>query len=213
MPAELNAKNAWVFRIVHVKNVPWILDNGLHCRNSPTTDPNFVQIGNASLISGRHQRTIKGPYNGTLSDYVPFYFTPLSPMFYNIKTGWNGIQQRGNQEIAILVASLHDLKKAAYPFVFTDRHAYLQTAQVFDDLKELDKIDWTTLQRRDFKRDPEHPEKVERYEAEALMHKHLPVGALLQIACCDAASATALEKELAARKLTLQITTKPGWYF
>src|SRR5579863_5248145 len=180
MPAELNATNAWAFRIVHVRNVPWILDNGLHCRNSAKSDPNFVQIGNASLINGRHQRTIKGPYDGTLSDYVPFYFTPLSPMFLNIKTGWHGIQQRSNQEIAILVASLHDLKKAGHPFVFTDRHAYLQAAQVFDDLKDLSKIDWNILQCRDFKRDPENPEKVERYEAEALMHKHLPFDALCE---------------------------------
>jgi hypothetical protein len=144
---------------VHIANVPWILDNGLHCRNSAAADPNFVQIGNAGLIQGRHSRIIKGPHNGTLSDYVPFYFTPLSPMFYNIKTGWQGIVQRSNQEIAILVASLHDVKKAGHPFVFTDRHAYLQTAQVFDDLKDLDKIDWTILQRRDFKRDPENPKR------------------------------------------------------
>jgi ssDNA thymidine ADP-ribosyltransferase, DarT len=69
------------------------LDNGVHCRNSTTKDPKFVQIGNADLIIKRHSKVASGPYGGTLSDYVPFYFTPLSPMFYNIKTGWNGITQ------------------------------------------------------------------------------------------------------------------------
>jgi len=213
MPAELNAQNAWVFRIVHISNVPWILDNGLHCRNSNRRDPNFVQIGNAGLIDRRQYRIINGPYKGALSDYVPFYFTPLSPMFYNIKTGWGGIQQRKNEEIAILVACLHDIKKAGHPFVFTDRHAYLQTAQVFDDLAHLDKIDWIILQRRDFKRDPENPEKVERYEAEALMHKHLPFDAISEIACYDDKSAAALQVELTNRNLALKVTIKPGWYF
>jgi hypothetical protein len=66
MLAELNASNAWVFRVMHVKNVPWILDHGLHCRNSKVVDPNFVQIGNADLINSRRYRNMKGPYAGTL---------------------------------------------------------------------------------------------------------------------------------------------------
>jgi ssDNA thymidine ADP-ribosyltransferase, DarT len=108
---------------------------------------------------------------------------------------------------------LHDVKKAGHPFIFTDRHAYLQTAQVFDDLSHLDKIDWTVLQRRDFKRDPENPEKVERYEAEALMHKHLPFDALCEVACYDAQSSAKLQEELTKRNSTLKVSTKPGWYF
>jgi O-acetyl-ADP-ribose deacetylase (regulator of RNase III) len=86
MLSELTACNGLIFRITHRNNIPWILDNGLHCRNSKAKDPNFVQIGNPDLISKRHSKVANGPYGGTLSDYVPFYFTPLSPMFYNIKT-------------------------------------------------------------------------------------------------------------------------------
>ena len=84
---------------------------------------------------------------------------------------------------------------------------------MFDKLKDLDKTDWTILRRRDFKRDPENPEKVERYEAEALIHKHLPFDTVHEIACCNATSAASLQNELTKRKLTLKVTTKPGWYF
>jgi hypothetical protein len=214
MLPELNPKNALIFRITHVKNVPWILDHGLHCRSSELKDPNFVQIGNSSLIHARHYRTMKGPYGGTLSDYVPFYFTPLSPMFLNINTGYRGIQQRPNEEIVIFFTSLHRLQQTGVPFVFTDRHAYLEAAQPpLDDLVHLDKIDWEILQRRDFRRDPERPEKVERYEAEALIHKHLPVNALDGIACCDAANAAQLRSQVTKRSLATQVHIKPSWYF
>lgn len=62
------------------------------------------------------------------------------------------------------------------PFLFTDSHAYYQWANYYSDLAELAKIDWLLLQRRDLKRDPEDPAKFERYQAEALVHRHLPVG-------------------------------------
>ena len=66
----------------------------MHCRNSTIRDPNFVPIGNADLIDKRHTRQVRCPPGGTLSDYVPFYFTPFTPMLLNIKTGFNGVRQR-----------------------------------------------------------------------------------------------------------------------
>jgi hypothetical protein len=58
---------------------------------------------------------------GYLSDYVPFYLTPHSPMLFNIKTGYNGIRKRSNDEIVILVSSLPTLAVKGVPFLFTDR--------------------------------------------------------------------------------------------
>ena len=91
MSKDLNPQKALIFRIVHRDNVPWILDHGLHCRNSGSADPNYVEIGNPDLISKRNHHSVPKPPGGTLSDYVPFYFTPFSPMLLNITTGWGGI--------------------------------------------------------------------------------------------------------------------------
>ena len=35
-----------IFRVTHIDNVLWVLDNGLHCKESGVQDPNFVGIGN-----------------------------------------------------------------------------------------------------------------------------------------------------------------------
>ena len=183
MANNLNAEKALIFRITHINNVPWILRNGLHCKNSDARDPNFVRIGNLELIQRRTARNVPVPPGGTLSDYIPFYFTPFSMMMYNIKTGYGGIRQFPNAEIVIMVSSLRGLADLGVATVFSDRHAYLQTAQFFTSLDDLDKIDWGILQRRDFKRDVDDPEKTDRYQAEALVHRHLPVEHLAGIVC------------------------------
>jgi hypothetical protein len=210
---DLTPEKALIFRIVHRDNVPWILDHGLHCKNANVLDPNFVEIGNPDLISKRDKHAVASPPSGTLSDYIPFYFTPFSPMMYNIKTGWGGIRQRNNDEIVIMVSSLRTLKARNIPFLFTDRHAYLAAAQLYSDLTRLDQIDWDMLQRRDFRSDPEDPSKKERYQAEALVHRHLPVDALAGLVCYDNDVLESLKAALAKRKLTIKVVKKPDWYF
>ena len=213
MLEDLNPSKALTFRIVHRDNVPWILDNGLHCKNSAVIDPKYVVIGNTDLIDRRSVRVVPQPPGGVLSDYIPFYFTPFSPMFLNIKTGRNGIRQRKNEEIVILVSSLRKLSTSNIPFLFTDRHASLRTAQFFSNLEYLDQIDWDPLQRRDFKRDPEHPEKFERYEAEALVHRHLPTSGLLGMICYNDSVASDLTQHVTARSLEMKVVAKNNWYF
>jgi ssDNA thymidine ADP-ribosyltransferase, DarT len=51
--ATLGPEAAHIFRITHVRNVPWILDHGLHCQTSKLDDPNFVPIGMQDLIDKR----------------------------------------------------------------------------------------------------------------------------------------------------------------
>lgn len=176
-------------------------------------NPAYVDIGNPELISKRNSRPIPIAPGGTLSDYVPFYFTPRSPMLLNIKTGYNGIRQRGNEEIVILVTSLYKVRDHPLNFIFTDRHAYLQTAVFSSDLAGLSAVDWTILQNSDFKRDNDDLGKFERYQAEALIHQHLPTRALLGIACVNENVAGQLRTQIASAGLGLKVAVTPGWYF
>ena len=210
---SLNPEKALIWRIVHRDNLPWILDNGLHCGNSAVKAPNWVNIGNPELIDKRANHPVPLPPGGLLNDYVPFYFTPFSPMLRNIQTGWGGIQRRPNEEIVILVSSLRHIAGLGLPFLFTDSHAFYQWADFYADLADLDKVDWPLLQRRDFKRDPDDPAKFERYQAEALIHQHLPVSGLLGIVCYTETLKQRIEQELQARNLNLPVYVRTGWYF
>ncbi len=214
MSKELTADKALIFRITHRDNVAWLLQHGLHCPNSRVRDPRHVSIGNPELIEKRRSRDVPIVPHGALSDYVPFYFTPFSPMLYNIRTGHGGIQKRENQEIVILVASLRDLGTGKANFVFTDRHAFLQAAQFFASLDDLPKkVDWKILQNRDFRREENDPGKIERYQAEALIHQGLPIEALRGIVCHTDAVTQEIVKACTQRKLSLKVIKKPEWYF
>ncbi len=210
--AALTPEKALIFRITHVSNLGWILANGLHCCNGAISDPGYIQIGNSELIIKRAVRAVPIAPGGTLNDYIPFYFTPYSPMLLNIKTGYNGVTKRSMDEIAILVSSLPKVQQLGVSFVFTDRHAYLQTAQFHNQLGRLDSIDWKIIRTRDFKRDPENPGKLERYQAEALIHRRLPVEALLGIVCYNNNRRGEIQANCDNLNLQTQVMSKPDWY-
>lgn len=209
---KLSKENAYVFRITHIDNMPWIMKHGLHCRTSPVQDPTFRTIGDPDLILKRTARQVPAGRRGGLSNYVSFYFTPFSPMLYKIKTG-HGVPAVPMSDIVILATSLPRCVETETEFVFIDRHAYLVTARYFTDLKHLDQIDWKLIASRDFKRDTNRPDKVERYQAEALIYRHVPISTLLAIICyCPAAESRILEMQKAAG-LSLRTVVNPDWFF
>ena len=210
---NLNPEKALIWRIIHRDNLPWVLAHGLHCGNSALRAPNWVSIGNSELIDKRARHAVPVPPGGLLNDYIPFYFTPFSVMMRNIRSGRGGVQQRSNDEIVILVSSLHHITKKGLPFLFTNMHAYYRWASYYDDLAHLDQVDWPLLQARDFRRDENDPVKFERYQAEALIHKHCPVSGLIGIVCHSETGKMTAQSQIDANGLNLPIYVRPDWYF
>ena len=212
MALALTPEKARIFRITHRDNMPWILDHGLHAMNGSQADPGFHSIGNDDLIDKRSRRKVSVGPGGDLCDYIPFYFTPFSIMMYNIKTGF-GVKRVSNEEIVILVSSLHRVASRGIPFVFTNQHPYPQMAEYFTELSDLSRIDWPLLQSRSFKHDPDDPGKKERYQAEALIWKHLPLDALEGVCCYNAEVEAHIRNEIIAREITLKVAQQQHWYF
>lgn len=206
-------EKALIFRATHRLNLPWALANGLHSRSSDLQDPDFAAIGNAEIIARRRSREVPIPPGGDLADYIPFYFTPYSPMLYNIRTGRGGVQQRPNDDIVILISSLITLEELGVRYVFTDRHAALAAARFFSRRADLGHVDFELLQRRDFKRDDNDPEKVERYQAEALAYQRVPMEALMGVACYTEAVRHEVEAATSSAGVSIKVVVRPDWYF
>jgi len=62
---KLNPQKALIWRIVHINNIPWILENGMHCGNSNIQCENWISIGNAELINKRASHPVPIPPKGT----------------------------------------------------------------------------------------------------------------------------------------------------
>jgi hypothetical protein len=214
MPLQLTPQRAMLFRITHVDNLRSLLANGLHCANGRHDNRRFVPIGNPDLIDKRMRRIVPLEPGGVLADYIPFYFTPKSPMLLNIKTGWNGVTRRANDEIAILVSSWERMASHDVRLLFTDRHAYVATAKWSSDFTELETVlDWDILRRSDFQRSDDYPDKMERYQAEALAHEHVPCDALIGIACASERVRILVEKIGQAAGVSLPVRVRQAWYF
>jgi len=213
MADGLNPQKALIFRITHRDNLPWLLENGLHAPNGALFDPHHRSIGSADLIQKRTTHIIPAGPGGALSDYIPFYFTPFSIMMFNIHTGRN-VPKVPNEEIVVMISSLHRIAQLGIPFVFTDQHAFRKTASYFTDVADLNRIDWPLLNRRDFRKyDTNDPGKTDRYQAEALIWKHLPVEAFLGIAAYTEEVAAWLRAEVIRLSKDVDIRAQRNWYF
>lgn len=193
-------------------NVRWLLANGLHCAGSGVSDPNFVQIGLLDLIQKRSTRLVPVPPGGTLDDYIPFYFGTHSAMLYNIHTGY-GVKQVHQQDMVYVVSSVQRLTANNVAFIFTDRHAYVANAHYSGDVAELIRLDWDLIIGRDFKRDPNRPDKLDRRAAELLVYRHLPVAALDGIACYNSAVRQTIEAAANAVGVNIAVRVRQDWYF
>lgn len=127
----------YAFRITHIDNIPYIERNGLVKAESPLRDPNYVSIGDAQVIQIRGQRVFKG-YK--LSDFIPFYLGPRSPMLYVIQHGYNGVNRVDAEQIVYCVIRLDDIINQNVDCVFTDGHA-LSALTLYYEKKDLRRID------------------------------------------------------------------------
>ena len=104
MDANININ---IFRLIHFDNLEETLRNGMYSKNSDHTVANYVNIGDTTLIKQRETFTVRvNPPNGTLGDYIPFYFAGHSPMLLNIKTGTRGIKKLEQKDLIYVVCKI-----------------------------------------------------------------------------------------------------------
>lgn len=98
----------YAFRLTHIDNIQGIMTKGLVRASSPLRDENYVSIGDVQVIQVRKDRKYQG---FQLSDFMPFYFGPRSPMLYVIQHGFNGVPKVKPEDIVYCVIRIEDIIK------------------------------------------------------------------------------------------------------
>jgi ssDNA thymidine ADP-ribosyltransferase, DarT len=202
----------YIWRMTHYTNLAYILQHGLRCSNAGGQDPNYINIGHRTLISGRGQSPIAIPPGGVLNDYIPFYFHYKMPMLYNISKGIVEDYSGTQQEIVYLVSTAEQIALLNIPFVFTDRHAYLQHKTVYNELTDLANLNWNIIKDETWFQGYTALRK-EVKQAEFLVYQHLPVNALLGLVCHNDQIANFVRIEIGHANLNLQVIVKPEYYY
>jgi len=211
----INSGRNYCYRISHIENIPSILENGLCTKYHPKASKKFLSIGNTEIIDVRDEMQVKVSEYGKIGEYVPFYFTPKSMMLFNIITGYKQplVKKRAKEEIIVIRCLISDLSQSGR-FFFTDGQANVSSmTKHYDDLSDLDQIDWDIIQRTDFKRDSSDTDKTRRYQAEFLVFEHVPAKFIESIHVYNDSSANFVKKELAKTDLLIPVHITKGYFF
>ena len=136
--ADLN--KLYLFRMTHIENIPHILQNGITHTTSEYANPDFVPIGDGSLITTRNKFILN---NGTrLGEYIPFYFGVRTPMLYVVQNGFNLVAPTSAENIVYCVSSVQKIIDLQLDFVFTDGHAVdgFSSQYTVADIQNIDTI-------------------------------------------------------------------------
>ncbi|MCA8831914.1 type II toxin-antitoxin system toxin DNA ADP-ribosyl transferase DarT [Hymenobacter pini] len=197
-----------IYRITHLINLPDTLQHGLFCRNHPAPPGGpYRNIGDADLTSRRGSKAVTVAPGGVLNDYVPFYLGPRSPMLYRIS------RNAPQSDIVYLVSHVQRLQQLALPFVFTDGHAYEAFTSYYQDPAQLAGLAWDDIYAEQWKPTEQNPHRQRHKQAELLVHRAVPVNALLGIAVYDEHIRTQVEQIVQQAGLQLPVAVAKSWYY
>lgn len=199
----------YVFRLTHIDNIKYIMSKGLVRASSPLRDENYVSIGDVQVIQVRKDRKFQG-YQ--LSDFMPFYFGPRSPMLYVIQHGYNGVRKVKPEDIVYCVVRIEDIIKNDIDCIFTDGHALSSLTNYYykSSLANLNNIVNYDDVYSTFWNIEDDPDLKRRKEAELLINEDLPAQYIRGIVVYnDKAKEYLINLGVAAELIVVM----PGYYF
>lgn len=206
-----------VYRIVHIDNLPTLLERGgLHAPNhQPDDGLPYRAIHDLEIQVKRRQRRIPCGPGGVIHDYVSFYFGPRSPMLFQLHTGRVSGYTEGQDPIIYLVSTAQRISASGLPLVFSNGHGIAAFTSWFDDLGRLDEVDWSAAYSTIWKDTLDDMDRQRRKQSEFLVHRFCPWELVDSIGVRTRQTKERVEAILADSLATAQppVIVRTDWYY
>ena len=206
-----------IYRFIHVDNLHVCLQRGgLHAPNhTPDDGLIYKTIHNLDIQNVRRIRRIPCGPDGIIHDYVSFYFGYLSPMMLQLKTGQVEGYDEGQEPLIYLVSTAQTVERSGTSFVFSNGHGIAAYTDWYDDLAELDQVDWDMVYQRYWADNVDDMDRQRRKQAEFLVHEFCDWSLIESIAVVNTRMKTKVENivnRFSADKRR-DVHIKPEWYY
>ena len=204
-----------IYRLLHIENLAVILDcGGMYAPNhTPEDTCDYRAIHNMDIQHIRRQRPIVCGPGGTVHDYVAFYFGPRSPMLLQLHTGGVDGYDEGQEPVIYAVSTVETIVDAQLEFVFSDGHGIAAFSQWFEDLNDLDKVDWGMVSADYWADTVDDMDRQRRKQAEFLVYRFCPWKVIKQIGVLNKVVKQRVERILDRNNISMPVEVCRQWYY
>lgn len=206
-----------IYHITHVDNLARIIEADRIYSDAEMVrmGKDHASIGMAKLKTGRFERPVPCHVDTMVSDYVPFYFCPRSPMLYIAYRQNHGeMTYKGGQEAIIhLEADFGRMAAAAdrnnVQWAVSLSNAAARYAEFRTGSRALEELDWECINARQWQ-----PSNVkERKQAECLFHNHFPWWGITRLGVKTTTVHQRVRTLLERAEHRPPVELRPEWYY
>lgn len=206
-----------IYHITHISNLARMLSDGVIWSDARMIElaRDSQRVGLSRIKQRRLQLKVSCNPGTMVGQYVPFYFCTRSIMLYLLHQANDpDLDYKGGQKAIIhLEADLNDCVNWAIlnsrPWAFTPTNAGANYTLHFNQLSQLDQIDWKAVAASDFRSQSVKDGK----QAEFLLFDHLPCHLIDRIGVKNQETLGLVSEILQAASLKVPTTIQPSWYF
>ena len=206
-----------IYRFMHIDNLDVCLQRRMLHAPNHTPDDGLIYrtIHNVGIQQQRRITHIPCGPGGVIHDYVSFYLGPRSPMMLQLHTGQVEGYNEGQEPLVYVVSTAQAVDQRGDAFVFSDGHGIAHFTGWYDNLEDLDEVDWVAVRARYWQDTIADMDKQRRKQAEFLVHRECSWDLISEIGVLNTAMEHRVQELLATHPVAVHrpVVQKPIWYY